>query len=50
MMLLPTQEELEVLKQLKECDDENERLLLLFKLKEIAIEEDKQLDGCPFVH
>ena len=50
MMLMQTKEELEVLKRLKECDDENERLLLLSKLKEIAIEKDKQLDGCPFAH
>lgn len=49
-MLLPTKEELEVLKRLKECDDTNERQLLLSKLEEIAKEKDNRLNSCPFVH
>lgn len=50
MMLLPTQEELEVLKRLKECNDNDERQLLLARLEEIAKENDKQLNNCPFEH
>lgn len=50
MMISPTKEELEILRQLKECGDEDERKLLLSKLKEIALEKDKQLNGCPFEH
>ena len=50
MMLQPTKEEVELRKKLLSSNDDEEIKSIRRRLKEIAIQRDKELKDCPFAH
>ncbi len=50
MMLQPTKEEVELRKKLRSSNDDEEKKKIRKRLKEIAIQCDKELEDCPFAH
>ncbi len=50
MMLQPTMEQVELRNRLLNSTDEKEKEAIRKRLKEIAIQRDKELKDCPFAH
>lgn len=50
MMIQPTEEEVNLLKELKEITDEERKNEIRKKLKEIAVKQKEELKGYPFCH
>ena len=50
MMLQPTEEQKLLYKKLEQTTDEEEKAKIRQRLKEIAIERNKELDDTPFCH
>ena len=50
MMLQPTKEQVELRKKLRSSNDDEEKKGIRKRLKEIAIQRDKELKDCPFAH
>ena len=50
MMLQPTDEQVELYRKLDQTTDKEEHEKILKRLKEIAIQRDKELKDCPFAH
>lgn len=50
MMIHLTDEEYELYQKLRKATDEKEKEAIRKRLKEIAIQRDKELKDCPFAH
>lgn len=50
MMIHLTDEECELYQKLRKATDEKEKEAIRKRLKEIAIQRDKELKDCPFAH
>ncbi|MDE7138588.1 MAG: hypothetical protein K2O29_09075 [Ruminococcus sp.] len=50
MMIQPTEEEVKLLKELKETTDEEHKNEIRKRLTEIAIAKSEELKDCPFCH